>query len=74
MNLGGLETNYQEFLLSENPGQNIWNNSAFPRPPITMLIFHSPQNQDLFIDRSHVSTLSGGKGARKRQRKKITRW
>ena len=35
---------------------------AFPPPPMTMLIFHGLQNQDLFIDRSHVSTLSGGKG------------
>ena len=30
MNLGGLETNYQEILLSDNPGQNIWDNSRFP--------------------------------------------
>ena len=30
MNLGGLETNYQEILLSDNPGQKIWDNSRFP--------------------------------------------
>ena len=39
---------------------------AFPPPPITMLIFHGLQNQDPFIDRWHVSTLSGGRG-RERQ-------
>ena len=39
---------------------------AFPPPPITMLIFHSLQNQDAFIDRWHVSTLSGRKGGAKK--------
>ena len=34
MNLGGLETNYQEILLSDNPGQNIWDNSRFPLFPL----------------------------------------
>ena len=42
-----------------------------------MLIFHGLQNQDPFIDRLHVSTLSGGggggRGARKGQRQKTTR-
>ena len=33
---------------------------AFPPPPITVLIFHGLRNQDPFIDRSHVSTLSWG--------------
>ena len=46
---------------------------AFPPPPITMLIFHGLQNQDPFIDPWHVSTLPGGRGAQKRQRKKNTR-
>ena len=31
-----------------------------------MLIFHGLQNQDPFIDRWHVSTLSGGEGGRKK--------
>ena len=41
---------------------------------MTMLIFHGLQNQDPFINRWHVSTLSGGKGGEKgRQLKKNTR-
>ena len=42
---------------------------AFPSPPITMLTFHGLQNQDPFIDRWHVSTLSGGKGGAKKAAK-----
>ena len=42
---------------------------AFPPPPIKMLIFHGLQNQDPFIDRWHVSTLSGGKGGAKKAAK-----
>ena len=37
-----------------------------------MLIFHSLQNQDPFIDRWHVSTLSGGKGERKKDSERRT--
>ena len=38
---------------------------TLPPLPITMLIFHGLRNQDLFINCSHVSTLSWGKGALK---------
>ena len=38
--------------------------SAFLPPPITKLILFGLRNQDRFIDRSHVSTLSGGGGGR----------
>ena len=47
---------------------------VFPHPPIAMLICHSLRNQDPFIDGLHVSTLSGGKGGRKKgseRRKRI---
>ena len=47
---------------------------VFPHPPIAMLICHGLRNQDPFIDRSHVSTLSGGEGGRKKgseRRKRI---
>ena len=74
MNLAGVETNYQEIIFSDNPGQNCWDNSRFFPPPMTMLIFHGLRNRDPFIDRSHVSTFSGDKGGpRKTQRKKNTR-
>ena len=44
-----------------------------------MLIFHGLRNQELFFDRSHVSTLSGGKGGAKKAAKEqhlllIYRW
>ena len=73
MNLARLETNYQEILSQTILVKTVGTIRAFPPPPITMLIFHGLQNQDPFIDRWHVSTLSGGKGAQKRQRKKNKR-
>ena len=42
---------------------------VFPHPPIAMLICHGLRNQDPFIDRSHVSTLSGRKGGAKKAAK-----
>ena len=42
---------------------------AFPPPSITMLIFHGLRIQVPFIERSHVSTLSGGKRAVKKATK-----
>ena len=63
-----------ESVFTYNPGQNCRDNSCVSPSPITILIFHGLQNQDPFIDRWHVSTLSGGKGgAQKRQRKKNKR-
>ena len=44
--------------------KTVWKIPAFPPPSITMLIFRGVRNQDPFIDRSHVSTLSGGEGGR----------
>ena len=40
-----------------------------------MLLFHGLRNQDPFINRSHVSTLSGGKGGggREKARERRTR-
>ena len=42
---------------------------TFPPAFIIMLIFHDSENQDPFIDRLHVSTLSEGKGAQKKAAK-----
>ena len=44
----------------------------FPPPPVTdseITVFHGLRNQDPFIDHSHVSTLSGGKGGAKKAAK-----
>ena len=40
---------------------------------MTMLIFHGLRKRDPFIDRSHVSTLSGGKGGREKGSERKTR-
>ena len=69
MNLARLETNYQEILSQTILVKTVGTIRAFPPPPITMLIFHGLQNQDPFIDRWHVSTLSGGKGGAKKAAK-----
>ena len=49
-----------------NPGENCWSSSHFSLSPHYNVEFHGLRNQDPFIDRSHVSTLSVGKGGAKK--------
>ena len=69
MEVETLKYGYYVFMNHNTYGQNCWDNSCFPHPPTAMLICHGLRNQDPFIDCSHVSTLSGGKGGAKKAAK-----
>ena len=66
MNLGGLETNYQEFLLSDNPGQNIWDNSRFaPSPHYNVDFSRSTKSRSVHRSLACFNIVWGKGGANK---------
>ena len=66
MNLAGLETNYQEILFSDNPGQNCRDNSCFsPSPHYNVDFSRSPKSRS--VHRSLACfNIVWGKGGRKK--------
>ena len=66
MNLAGLETNYQEILFSDNPGQNCRDNSCFsPSPHYNVDFSRSPKSRS--VHRSLACfNIVWGEGGRKK--------
>ena len=74
MNLARLETNYQEILFSDNPGQNCRDNSCFsPSPHYNVDFSRSPEIKIRSLIAGMFQHCLGGRGAQKRQRKKNKR-
>ena len=74
MNLDRLETNYQEILFSDNPGQNCRDNSCFsPSPHYNVDFSRSPKSRCVHRSLACFNIVWEEGGCKKRQRKKNKR-